>query len=111
MCGVAMMLSKDRNGWSFGKGSRSLRYLLSEADPPWRPAPLPTRWRFQASCSGSNAEGMADSRDFAADIAQPDDAEHLAVELRADCGLPAAISDGAGFLNEVTRATEDERPG
>jgi len=54
---------------------------------------------------------MADSRDFAADIAQPDDAEHLAVELRADCGLPAAISDGAGFLNEVTRATEDERPG
>jgi hypothetical protein len=85
--------------------------LLSEADPPWRPAPLPTRWRFPASCSGSNAEGMADSRDFVADIAQPDDAEHLAVELRADCGLPAAIPDGAGFLNEVTRATEDERPG
>jgi hypothetical protein len=47
---------------------------------------------------------MANSCDFAADVAQPEDAEHLAAQLVAGCRLPAAVPHNARFLNEMPRA-------
>jgi hypothetical protein len=58
-----------------------------------------------------HAESVVDPRDLAADIAQSEDAKHLAAELRADCRVPAATSDRRGFADDVARACENECPG
>jgi hypothetical protein len=49
--------------------------------------PLFVAGRLRPRCLELADDRMANSRDFAADVAQPEDAEHVAAQVFADCRL------------------------
>jgi hypothetical protein len=76
---------------------------------PYSWMPLFVAGRLRPRCLELADDRMANSRDFAVDVAQPEDAEHLAAQLFAGSRLPAAVPHSACFPERD--AARCRRPG